>query len=204
MNYYTTFIVPLRARKMARVVSLPAGGQITVRPDFLPPTEANALLQELIETVPWVQGHYVYGGRSVPTPRLLWAMGDRVSPAYTVTGSSPWTPAMRRVCDALFDECGIRPGYAQLNLYRDGNDSISWHADREVCSGDHIASLSLGATRDFALRPGRAGKATHTLALQHNMLIVMDQQAASTRYQHCVPKTKAQVGYRVSITFREK
>ena len=37
-----------------------------------------------------------------------------------------------------------------MNLYRDGNDHIGFHADSET--NDVIASISLGATRRFLLR----------------------------------------------------
>ena len=42
-----------------------------------------------------------------------------------------------------------------LNLYRDGRDSMGWHADDEPELGPAptIASLSLGALRRFRLRP---------------------------------------------------
>ncbi|MGB1012535.1 MAG: alpha-ketoglutarate-dependent dioxygenase AlkB [Nannocystaceae bacterium] len=41
-----------------------------------------------------------------------------------------------------------------LNHYRDGNDTVGWHADDEPELGPRpvIASLSLGAVRDFCLR----------------------------------------------------
>lgn len=37
-----------------------------------------------------------------------------------------------------------------MNLYRDGNDHINFHADNEA--KDIIASVSLGATRTFQIR----------------------------------------------------
>ena len=37
-----------------------------------------------------------------------------------------------------------------MNLYRDGNDYINFHADNET--KDTIASVSLGVTRRFLLR----------------------------------------------------
>ena len=44
-----------------------------------------------------------------------------------------------------------------LNLYRDGRDSVSWHADNEPGLGQNpvIASLSLGAMRRFQLKHRR-------------------------------------------------
>lgn len=41
-----------------------------------------------------------------------------------------------------------------INYYRDGSDTVGWHADDEKLYGDTptIASLSLGSARDFFLR----------------------------------------------------
>lgn len=42
-----------------------------------------------------------------------------------------------------------------INLYRDGKDSVSWHSDDEIMLGicPTIASVSLGETRKFEMRP---------------------------------------------------
>lgn len=44
--------------------------------------------------------------------------------------------------------------FVLVNYYKDGNDSISWHSDDESFLGPLpcIASLSLGGSRDFALK----------------------------------------------------
>jgi alkylated DNA repair dioxygenase AlkB len=41
-----------------------------------------------------------------------------------------------------------------LNYYRDGNDSVAWHADKDTVPGlkTEIASLSLGEERNFDFR----------------------------------------------------
>ena len=47
-----------------------------------------------------------------------------------------------------------------LNYYRDGNDSVAWHADRELRELDdtRIAIVTLGARRPFLLRPKGGGR----------------------------------------------
>ena len=52
---------------------------------------------------------------------------------------------------------GRRFNSVLLNLYRDGRDSVSWHADNEPGLGRDpvIASLSLGAVRRFQLKHRR-------------------------------------------------
>ncbi|KRO35760.1 MAG: hypothetical protein ABR57_03280, partial [Acidimicrobium sp. BACL17 MAG-120924-bin0] len=68
-----------------------------------------------------------------------------------------------------------------VNLYRDGNDSVSWHADNEEINGSEpvIASVSLGATRRFDLRHKESGE-TVRVDLEDGSLLVM-----SGLSQHC-------------------
>lgn len=192
-------------------IQLPFGGSVTVVRNYI--ETDDDLLQHLTDSVPWTVGIYNYGGHSVATPRLLWAMRDhnyRLSHAYTVTGSSEWTEPVASVRDKICKDFGIYARYAQLNMYRSGADSISWHSDREVQPSDHIVSLSLGATRSFQFRPkhpvGRRLKSdTITIQLEHNTLVIMDQKAASTHYQHQIPKMSNEFNHsRISITFRER
>ncbi|CAF3798372.1 unnamed protein product, partial [Rotaria sp. Silwood1] len=44
----------------------------------------------------------------------------------------------------------VKFAYCLVNLYRNGNDYINFHADNEA--KDIIASISLGATRKFLVR----------------------------------------------------
>jgi alkylated DNA repair dioxygenase AlkB len=61
-----------------------------------------------------------------------------------------------------------------VNLYRDGNDSVSWHSDNEEINGSEptIASVSLGATRRFDLRHKESGE-TVRVDLEDGSLLVM-------------------------------
>lgn len=64
---------------------------------------------------------------------------------------------------------------ALANLYRDGLDSVSWHADDEPDLGPEpvIASVSLGAPRRFLLRKKRDPSTRHELELTHGSVVVM-------------------------------
>ena len=69
-----------------------------------------------------------------------------------------------------------------LNLYRDGRDSMGFHADDEPELGDNplIASVSLGATRRFELRSKRGKPPPLALALEHGSLLVMASLGGSS------------------------
>jgi alkylated DNA repair dioxygenase AlkB len=91
------------------------------------------------------------------------------------------------------------------NLYRDGRDSVGFHADDEPELGPSrddiaIASLSLGAERRFVLKHRRSG-ARHLFELGHGALLVMTGRTQH-HYVHAVPKTERPVQPRLNLTFR--
>jgi hypothetical protein len=89
-----------------------------------------------------------------------------------------------------------------FNLYRDGNDSVAWHADRHrhVVTNPVIAILSVGAPRPLRLRP-RGGGQSLSWSLGNGDLFVMGG-ACQHQWEHTVPKVRITTGPRLSITFR--
>jgi len=89
-----------------------------------------------------------------------------------------------------------------LNYYRNGRDSNGWHSDDEPELGDNpvIASLSLGAPRDFQLRSKRDKSLKQTLSLEHGSLLVM-RGTTQRCWQHQIPK-RANAASRINLTFR--
>src|SRR5262249_20593576 len=89
-----------------------------------------------------------------------------------------------------------------LNFYRDGNDSVGYHtdADDHVGLNPIVPSLSLGATRRFLLKHDAGGELL-AFDLPHGSLLIM---AGTTEHywKRSVPKTKAAVGERINLTFR--
>jgi alkylated DNA repair dioxygenase AlkB len=88
------------------------------------------------------------------------------------------------------------------NLYRDGNDSVSWHADDETELGPNptIASLSFGAPRIFKLKH-RASGATFDYELLPGSLLVMYGRCQDD-WVHAIPKRARVAGPRINLTFR--
>jgi alkylated DNA repair dioxygenase AlkB len=164
------------------------------------------LFAELVEAVPWQQTRRIMYDRHVDVPRL-WAM--------LPVDSAPLPPELPAMAAELSKQYGKDLDHVGLNLYRDGRDSVAWHADR---IGRHernplVALLSLGARRPFLLRPGRpgapvsaagvgaaAGQGTARFLLGQGDLLVMGG-ACQHRWLHAVPKV-ASAGPRVSIGFR--
>ena len=89
------------------------------------------------------------------------------------------------------------------NLYRDGRDSVAWHADdeRELGLTPVIASVSVGATRKFQLRSHGKSPSRHDVDLAHGSVLIMRGES-QREWVHQVPKTKTIVGPRLNLTFR--
>jgi alkylated DNA repair dioxygenase AlkB len=95
----------------------------------------------------------------------------------------------------------VRFGSVGLNYYRDGNDSVAWHADRELRELDEtlIAIVTLGSRRPFLLRPKGGGKSIN-IAPGSGDLLVMGGRC-QMNWEHNVPKVR-HAGPRISCSWR--
>jgi alkylated DNA repair dioxygenase AlkB len=114
-----------------------------------------------------------------------------------------WTPEIEALRDEIRAHYGGDYNSVLLNRYADAQDSVAWHSDDEPeMDAEHpIASLSLGASRAFLVRPITRKKAVRTYILTSGSLFVMPA-GFQQRYQHCIPKSKTPCGSRVNLTFR--
>jgi alkylated DNA repair dioxygenase AlkB len=89
------------------------------------------------------------------------------------------------------------------NLYADGTKYIAKHSDAEtdLCSDAFIASLSLGAVRDFDLWDKKAKKRILRVALADGSLFIMGRNFQK-KLQHDLPKRLRVKHARVNLTFR--
>lgn len=186
---------------MAKRIELRDHGWVLYDPAFFPVLEADALFALLFESVPWKQESTP--GRKFP--RLTaWFADPGVSYSYSgVTHEAiPWTPELLAVKARVESAAGTSWNSLLLNLYRDGRDSIGFHADDEPELGMNpiIGSVSLGAERKFVLKHPASGEKVE-MNLPHGSLLVMGG-ASQHHWRHGVPKTKRPVGPRINLTFR--
>jgi alkylated DNA repair dioxygenase AlkB len=187
---------------------------------WLPPRRADALRAPLGAEVPWKQETISLYGRRHPLPRLTCWMADPGC-GYRYSGlenvPEPWSPAAAQLRLELEAVTGWRFNSLLLNRYRDGRDAMGWHADDEpeLDPAAPIASLSLGAHRDFRLRPrpspraggpppnGYAAAACTPLSLElaHGDLLLMEPPS-QLWWQHAVPRRLRVQGERLNLTFR--
>lgn len=185
---------------------LSGGGILAFDPRFLAAEEADRALAALAEEVPFGQREIVMFGKRVAQPRLVAWLGD-VGARYTYSGVTldplPWTPTLASLRARVEAETGHAFNSVLANLYRDGIDSMGFHADDEPELGVDpvLASVSLGATRTFVLKPRAAGGCDERIALTHGSLLVMAGRLQST-HRHGVPKERRVHGPRINLTFR--
>lgn len=164
------------------------------------------LFTQLMAQTPWKSEDIILFGKRHTMPRLTCWMGEA---AYSYSGllnmPQPCTPVVREIGARVGEICGVSFNGVLLNLYRDGRDSMGWHADDEAALGPDpvIASVSLGARRRFRFRP----KAHHPaeafgLDLSDGSVLIM-QGGTQANWQHAIPKTARQVGPRINLTFRK-
>ena len=157
---------------------------------------ADAVFDELTSTLPFRQrtGVRMYDS-IVNEPRLSawWRAED---------GRAEPMPILRDIRLLLAERYAEPFDSIGFNLYRDGNDSVAWHADRHrhVVTNPVIAILSVGAPRPLRLRP-RGGGQSLSWSLGNGDLFVMGG-ACQHQWEHTVPKVRITTGPRLSITFR--
>ena len=168
--------------------------------------KADALMAALEARDDWTQGRIRMFGREIPEPRLTFFEGDpgvRYTYAHRPLDGLGWTPELEALRDRFARDFGIKTNTVLANVYRDGQDSMGWHRDDEPELGPDplVVSLSLGATRDFAVRRD-ADRFTQRFALGHGDLLIMGSKS-QTQWTHSIPKRLKINSLRINLTFRQ-
>lgn len=167
---------------------------------------ADRYFQQLRDETEWQQDDIKIFGKVYPQPRLTAFFGEP-DKKYTYSGITmkplPFTGLLKKIKTDVESISGIVFNSVLLNLYRDGMDSNGWHSDDEPALGKNpvIASLSLGAERQFQLRHKSVKTARTALTLEHGSLLLMKGETQHF-WQHQIPKTQKQVDTRINLTFR--
>ena len=185
---------------------LPCDGTVHYHGPILDPTESHDLYTHLLENIPWKNDEAVIFGKRIITARKVAWYGDSNFP-YTYSGTTKqallWTPELvvlkttvEQLTDTLFNSC-------LLNLYHDGNEGMAWHSDDEKSLGKDstIASVSLGAEREFRFKHKRSDEKKVSVLLESGSLLVM-QDSTQTHWLHSIPKSKKIKNPRINLTFR--
>lgn len=174
-------------------------------PDFLTKAEADELYSHCL-TLSWQQNNITLMGKTMPVPRLECMYGDAecdyLYSKSVLLKPLPWTTELLKLRCNIELQTTYQFNIVIANRYRNGQDSIGYHADKEPSMGvsPAIASVTLGATRKFQLRSNRGGKPTD-FWLEHGSLLLM-KPGCQQEWVHQVPKTSKPIGERINLTFR--
>lgn len=165
----------------------------------------GTLLERLLADSEWRQERITVYGKAHLQPRLSAWYGDL---GYRYSGirlqPQPWNDDLLRLKHRVEALTRCTFNSVLLNYYRDGNDSMGMHSDdeRELGRQPAIASLSLGATRDFILKHRhRRDLQTVKLPLPAGSLLLM-QGETQRNWRHGINKNRRGCGARLNLTFR--
>lgn len=164
---------------------------------FLSVEDADLLKDKLLRTVCWEQRTQKMYDKMVLTPRLTAWYGDEEK------SENFWTPELFSLKERIEKEFGYRFNGVLLNLYRDNNDSVAWHRDKESRYGKRpvIASISLGQTRNFDFRRKDHHSSKYSLPLPHGSLLIMKGNLQE-EWEHRIAKSNVVMKERINLTFR--
>lgn len=198
----------------------------------------------MLSELAWHRVSYIRpGGMRINTPRFTTTFGidDTGAPATAYHAKpKPIPPVLAQLKERIEamqnaeaaddnnqrgNDADVRYNALIINYYATGDDSISYHSDDEAFLGvnPNIASLSLGATRDFYLRrkapagvvvpaatsasgskgSGKAAtRPTEQMQLLDGSLLIMRGKTQAD-WEHSIPKRKNINQGRINITFRK-
>ncbi len=184
---------------------LPCDGMVNYFGPVLTPADTRLFYETLLHDIPWKNDAAVIFGKRIVTARKVAWYGDS-NFSYTYSGTTKqalvWTKeleALKAIVEKLtathFNSC-------LLNLYHDGNEGMAWHSDDERSLGKNstIASVSLGAEREFRLKHKRSDEKVSVLLESGSLLVMKD--TTQTHWLHSIPKSKKIRTPRINLTFR--
>lgn len=170
---------------------------------FFTKQESDGYYERLLAHTPWREYDMPMYDKTVTAPRMVSWFQDRDE--NIPSGDAPeLTPDLQNIRKRVEGETNLEFNAVLLNLYRNGNDGVSWHSDKINRSGENpvIASVTFGETRMFRLRHKfRKEVPVVEIPLYHGSFLIMAGKTNSF-WEHQVPKTSKPVLPRINLTFR--
>ena len=163
------------------------------------------LKEELIESLIFRKDKIKMFGKTYEQPRLVAFYSDE-GVCYKYSGidmvGETWSPKILELKKLIQSKTGHFFNSVLINVYRNGQDYMSFHSDdeRELGPNPCIASLSIGAERDFLFKH-KTSNEKHRIRLKDSSLLLM--KGKTQRYwKHSIPKRIRVAESRINLTFR--
>ena len=171
-----------------------ATARIVYRRGLFDEAQSQQWFQLLRDDAAWRSERRPMYDRVVDVPRLVasYSLDDPQIPEPIAL----MRPAVEVSCNFSFNAAG-------LNFYRDGHDSVAPHGDHVERGpvGAPVALVSLGSIRRMTIRSKTLPRRVLDLDLEPGSLLLMDYRS-HLNYHHGIPKTRDNVGPRISVAFR--
>ena len=162
-------------------------------------------LEKTYQELSWEQPLVRVYGRKYPVPRKSIFLGE-AGIKYRYSGvthmAKGWPLWFYPLLEKVVSKVGQNFNGCLVNLYRNGNDHMGWHADDEpeIDQTRPIASLSFGEKREFVFKQ-RGGSIRKVITLNNGDLLVMNPGCQDS-WLHSVPTRKRISKSRINLTFR--
>jgi len=191
---------------MERIPILSCEDELWFDEYFISSNDIDLLFSLLRDETDWIQPQIRMFGKWVDQPRLIsWQAVDDLKYSYSgiTLNPRPFSYAVSQIASKIQQKTGISFNSVLVNYYRNGQDSMGWHADDEPELGADpmIASVSFGEPRDFLLRHNTRKELTLKLPLPSGSLLLMGK-GIQLNWKHSLPKRK-HAGPRINLTFRK-
>lgn len=169
---------------------------------FIAKADADRYYNALLHGTPWREYQMPMYDKVVTSPRMIAWYGEQEEADESAL---PWTPELLELREKVRQETGLYYNTVLLNLYRNGNDSVAWHSDKEHKIGKNpsIASVTFGQTRPFRFRHKSNKEIGQVeIPLHHGTLLLMSG-TTNTFWEHHIPKSAKEMLPRINLTFRQ-
>jgi len=171
--------------------------------NFFTKEESDTYYNTLLHQTAWHEYEMPMYDKVVTAPRMVSWYGE--TNRKSRKSNLDWPVELLTIKERVENETQMKFNAILLNLYRNGNDSVSWHSDKTTSSNKNmnIASVTFGETRMFRLRHKILKHIPQIeIPLHHGTFLLM-AGSTNTYWEHQVPKTARNVLPRINLTFRQ-
>ncbi|VBB17651.1 2OG-FeII oxygenase superfamily protein [Yasminevirus sp. GU-2018] len=190
-----------------------AGGDMYYIPNLIKSKrEKDQVFAKILQEVDFQQMFNFFNNTVEAIPRMISAQTDKTSSRtliYRMPGcnesnipTTNWTDTVKSVVEKGSNEIGQPLNHCVVTLFRNENDSLAFHQDKELDLKDNslIVSISFGDPRPIVFEE-IDGKRSIRIMLQPGSILVFGPKTNS-RFRHAIPKLTEKVGPRISLSAR--
>lgn len=180
---------------------------IKIYDSFLPLEDSDVFFQKLSININWRREQiFVWGKKRTTKRRVAWYADKGKKYSYSGLTLEPetWDEDLIQIKQQIQNITHQEFNSVLLNEYPDGRVGMGWHSDDEKELGINpiIASVSLGAERDFLFRHKKDKSIEPVkILLKHGSLLLM-MGSTQHHWHHSLPIRRKVKDRRINLTFR--